>query len=84
MSSNPRDTQFKKFADLLFDELFVDGDTWVDTINSYWKEEWKETIARRAYDLVVHTLSNTSHIDLDRLSEEEHAARIPDMVEWPS
>lgn len=70
-----RDTQFASFAKLLADELKVTG--------GYPISEVQTMIAQRAYDLVVHTLSNVEHINLDRLTEEEHAARIPDMVEWP-
>ncbi len=83
MSSNERDTHFKQFAEMLFEEFPWSFDICIESSEDGWEERWKQLIARRAYDLVVHTLSNTEHINLDRLTEEEHAARIPDMVEWP-
>lgn len=72
-----RDTHFLGFAKLLFREI---------------KEEWNEDlsfdatlhkiIARRAYDLVKHTIESTSHYDLDVLLSDEHVAIIPDLTEW--
>lgn len=70
-----RDTHFLGFAKLLADELKVTG--------GYPISEVKQLIARRAYDLVAHTIENTEHIDLDRLSTEEHVPRIPDLTAWP-
>lgn len=51
MSNNPRDTQFQGFAKALMSELltyFCDF------------EDMKKTIARRAYDLVEHTIVELS------------------------
>lgn len=84
-----RDTQFAGFAKRLLEELkpyqamLLLALQSADQREREWAENMIQTItAQRAYDLVVHTLSNTEHINLDRLTEEEHAARIPDMVEW--
>jgi hypothetical protein len=85
-----RDTQFTGFAKLLLEELKPYQTMLLLALQSNdkrereWAENMIQTItARRAYDLTVHILSNTEHINLDRLTEEEHAARIPDMFEWP-
>ncbi len=72
---NPRDTHFVGFAKLLADELKVTG--------GYPISEVKQLIARRAYDLVAHTLLNVSHYSMDALSSEEQIQEIPDMTELP-
>lgn len=84
--SNPRDMQFKGFAKKLIEEMLAQRQgNWIDFND--WDhdeiEEYSQVIARRAYDLVEHTLSWTAHIDLDRLLPDEHATRIPDLTEWP-
>jgi hypothetical protein len=43
----------------------------------------RQIIARRAYDLVSHTMLNVSIADLDMLSQQECVQRIPDMTKWP-
>lgn len=72
--SEIRDTQFAGFAELLSNELRG----WELS-----KPDVKQIIARRAYDLVRHTIECTSHIDLDRLTSDEHTLRIPDLTTWP-
>jgi hypothetical protein len=54
-----RDTQFAKFAELLFDELLTSGRVYIDTSNEYWRDEWKEIIAQRVYDLSQHSVGYT-------------------------
>ncbi len=77
-----RDTHFAGFADRLFWELHATGDVSFDNPHYYWSKQWKQVIARAAYDLVAHTILNTEHISLDRLSTPEHVERIPDLPEW--
>ncbi len=43
----------------------------------------EQVLARRAYDLVSHTILNIDPYHLDALPSEEIPARIPDMTEWP-
>jgi hypothetical protein len=84
MSDNPRDTQFQGFAKVLLDELCEASIVMVETpFQDDWREEWEVTIARRAYDLVSHTIRNTSSRDLDVLDYDEIPPRIPDMLELP-
>lgn len=87
-----RDTKFAGFAAALLKEID-------DAIGKQSKEAEKyglsdkdekryahelgTIIARRAYDLVKHTIECTEHIDLDRLSSDEHTERIPDLTELP-
>lgn len=78
-----RDTHFTGFADALFYALDW-NDINIDMENDGWEDRWKQIIARRAYDLVGHTIESTEHIDLDRLSTGEHITRIPDMPVLPS
>lgn len=84
MSEQERETHFARFADRLMDELLSLCDyELVETASDRWRKEAEPIIARRAYDLVAHTIENTAHIDLDRLSTEEHVLRIPDLAELP-
>lgn len=78
-----RDTQFKAFAELLFGDFPWRFDLYIESSDDGWEERWKQRIARRAYDLVSHTLLNVSMSDLDMLSHEECVQRIPDMTAWP-
>ena len=69
MSTNDRDTHFLGFAKLLFRELYG-----VDDTVEYPVPE--RLIARRAYDLVGHTLDHTN----PTIYGFDH---IPDLTEWP-
>jgi hypothetical protein len=66
---NARDTQFQGFAKLVMSELLVYfGDF----------DDMERIIARRAYDLVAHTLDHAP------VTEYECKAKdIPDLAEWP-
>lgn len=68
-----KDTQFQGFAKLLFDE----------TGKALSNAHMKQIIASLAYALVKHTIEHIDPIDLDRLSPDEHVARIPDLTELP-
>lgn len=89
MSNNARDTQFKNFAKLLLDELCLASDVHIETpFNDDWREEWEETIAQRAYDLVEHTIrSQAQGMDLFCLHDpewmKERVDRVPDMTKLP-
>lgn len=80
LEPSPRDTQFKGFAEALFEDL-----PWneinIDMERPGWQERWELCIARRAYDLVQHALSN------EKLHwyplEEISVSDIPDLIEWP-
>lgn len=89
-----RDTQFSGFAQALtkeLDEIVGDVTAWgvkhnIDDETRIAKElsyRWKVLIARRAYDLVAHTLWNTASLDLERLSIAENVERIPDLPVLP-
>lgn len=84
MSKDPRDTQFAGFARLLYDELArnvlaTSYTSWSDF--EAFKQEQSQIIARRAYDLVNHVLSNEK---LQWYPIEEISMRdIPDLKEWP-
>lgn len=87
MNNTERDTHFNSFAFELFDELMQTEGVAIDTINDQWREEWEKTIARRAYDLVVHALKEIeiggnpyTYYDTP---EEIITNRIPDMLELP-
>ena len=73
-----RDTQFAGFAKMLWQELYHEIDWQQDS-----GEGVEQIIARRAYDLVSHTLLNTGPMMLDCYSHEEQVAAIPDMTTWP-
>jgi hypothetical protein len=83
-------THFAGFAKSLFEEYQAYCLYFVVTHQETPKEEYNREcrkgleaiIARHAYKLVKHTIENTEHIDLDRLSSDEHVLRIPDMTEW--
>jgi hypothetical protein len=89
-----RDTHFRGFAHLLMQEI----DEQIGAVTEWGIEHeidsqekiglelysrWRTVIARRAYDLVFHTIMNIDPYHLDALSTEEIPARIPDMTEWP-
>lgn len=76
--SNPRDTQFEGFTNLLFDEL---REAWL--VDWKFNDSMRQIIARRAYDLVCHALSGISE-GVETLSPEEIiAACVTDLTEWP-
>ena len=86
MSTLDRDEHFRGFAKLLFDDVAAMFMKWV--VATRWEREEPAHdiqlyLARRAYDLVHHTLLHVEHINLDSLSYEEHVTRIPDMTELP-
>jgi len=88
MSNTLRDTQFAGFAKLLWEELLeLRGRGYIDVANDMMDEEWnaeyRQIIARRAYDLVGHALENIDPNDLDRLSPDERVLKMPDLTEWP-
>ena len=91
-----RDTQFAGFAKLLWDEL-VEQRGYVD-VDAYWDDgidpiNYRQIIARRAYDLVKHTMIELScqgaldfrDPDFDKYEYRagEMVEIIPDMTEWP-
>jgi len=83
--SNPRDKQFTGFACRLLQELLNQG---AYVAISEWatgddRARSEQLIARRAYDLVSHTLCNTGPMMIDCYSHEEQIAAIPDLTEWP-
>ena len=91
MSTEQRDTHFRGFANLLFDDvegMFMDL-ACAKFVVGYEAEQAQIVndiqlfLARRAYDLVLHTLLHVEHINLDQLGYEEHVTRIPDMTELP-
>ena len=87
MSTNEeRDTHFKNFAKLLWQDLLeANGYGYIDVNKDDDPTDptnYLEVIAQRAYDLVLHTVWNTASIDLQRLLMTEVAAKIPDITEW--
>jgi hypothetical protein len=87
MGDNERDTHFAGFARLLRQDIFAK----LNFLDFGFSDQQQATIdrgvdkmiAQRVYDLVMHTLLHVEHIDLDRLTDEEHAKKIPDLTEWP-
>jgi len=80
--ANERDTHFTGFAKLLYDELENLRYRRPFTPDEYVREV-QTIIARRAYDLVFHTLMEVDPAWLDMLDTSEWTGRIPDMTEWP-
>lgn len=82
---NPRDTHFAGFAKALWSELLAN----TRTFHSDYEESQQTTIARRAYDLVIHVLRHTIPASgstikkYQGLTIEEIANAIPDMTELP-
>ena len=86
MSTIDRDTHFQGFAKQQFEDVEGMFMKWV--VATRWEREEPAHdiqlyLARRAYDLALHTLLHVEHINLDSLSYEEHVTRIPDMTELP-
>ena len=76
---NERDTHFASFAKLVAEELPdppVD-DSYLGLPTAEWKETIQKIIARRAYDLMIHTLYHS------RYDREVPSVSIPDMTAWP-
>jgi hypothetical protein len=74
-----RDTHFKQFAQALMADLSgIDAQNWRQFVL-----EGEPILARRAFDLVHHTMLSTSCHDLDVLSTQECVLRIPDMAVLP-
>lgn len=76
MSSNPRDTQFTGFAELLVDSLPW-KDLWIEAEAEGWEERWKTVAAQCLYDFACHVSMHTI------LSAHGDMNKIPDMTEWP-
>ena len=104
MSEENRDIQFAVFAKLLFDELYDqfntlrceedDGDYEGRNKDAeQTRKNIQENIARRAYDLVNHTIIELScqdaldfsnpNLDKYEYATNEMVSIIPDMTEWP-
>jgi hypothetical protein len=85
--TNDRDTHFRGFAELLYQELStLDGghETIISEYrNKYDKQEILQLIAQRAYDLTYHTRRRTAY-GMDLLVIRSWIAEdVPDMTEWP-
>jgi hypothetical protein len=93
MSADPRSTHFVNFARLLREELFDVWGVYIESSNANWHEEMEEIISRRAYDLVIHTLTNLNGLSWRKTGETEEIYRaylqetlqddVPDMTELP-
>ena len=82
MSSNPRDTQFTGFADLLLKEMLNQREgRWIDFNED--DKEYAVIVAQRAYDLVEHAILSMSPIAFQSYEYDEIIHSIPDMTEWP-
>lgn len=86
MSENPRDTQFKGFAKALMHEMVaLNGYGCID-ISGHWTDEdiqeYVDAIARRAYDLVVHTIYSVPPLAYECREDDEIVASIPDFTAW--
>jgi hypothetical protein len=86
---NSRNTQFSGFAKLLMNELLGDAG-YIDVCrhgDAEAIEEMEETIARRAYDFVLHVVSNIVPNDIQQSTNQKSIAEIvetiPDMTKWP-
>lgn len=81
---NKRDTQFAGFAEKLYQEIQEMACSYRTAPSpEELKQRECEIIARRAFDLVLHTVWNVAPIDLERLFMHEVAAKVPDMATWP-
>lgn len=84
MSNTPRDTQFAGFAEKLSQEIHDMACSFTIFPGAYVLKRMEcEIIARRAYDLVMHTLWNVASIDMETLFIDEMAAKVPDLTELP-
>jgi hypothetical protein len=83
-TDNPinRDTQFMGFAKALYEELtqnVILTNRGLSQIEAF-KKDQELLIARRAYDLVEHTLNYTTE-SMARMFTDEAIEAIPDMTE---
>jgi hypothetical protein len=77
-----RDTQFAGFASLVVEDLRLHGGFPMRPVNrSEVRPLIERIIARRAYDLVKHTLLATDCPD--RFGIEGAMREIPDLTHWP-
>jgi hypothetical protein len=87
MSENPRDTQFKGFAEKVLGEMLHASKTYsglIDSESGAWQEAMQQIIARHAYDLVCHCFEQMNPIAPQACSTtEEMLEGIPDLTEWP-
>ncbi len=85
MRENERDTHFAGFAKLLWDEFEDLGHRLPPDFNftpENWAWEVQQLVARRVYDLVMHTLFHS--IDsFDPNYDYELLEGIPDLTTWP-
>jgi hypothetical protein len=79
--STERNTKFQGFAKLLYEELATLP--YIPLEGKGYSERMKQIIARRAYDLAVHVISNLSTYEYEVLSPTEAVAMTPDLTEWP-
>lgn len=84
--SNNRDTKFQGFAKLLADDLY-DALNTIDAFDDpcaplwmLWSSVVEPIIARRAYDLVKHTIIELRHDD-DRYADD-WTQKISDLTKW--
>lgn len=95
---NNRDTKFQGFAKLLADELYdaLDGidPPGVDFPDGHavlWSSTVEPIIARRAYDLALHTLLEVGSLRVNYIYSGEELVEycenkltdVSDMTEWP-
>lgn len=88
MTTNPRDTQFLGFAQLLIPEI----DEVIGAVTEWGVEHdiddeakvaqelysrWRTLIAQRAYDLACHVATTTLTVAHGDMS------KIPDLTQWP-
>lgn len=84
MSTNERDTHFANFAELLLKEIWphlppLFNNEPPDDNDEAIQKTVEQIIARRAYDLVMHTLRSITETDLEyAISKEAIIAGIPD------
>jgi hypothetical protein len=87
-----RDRQFQGFAKALWKELEDHPYVEIGQLKDCDREHLYRVIARRAYDLVCHSVFKLNCLDafehsgyqeLHGYTAEEMIAPIPDMIEWP-
>ncbi len=89
-TDNPRDTHFSGFAQAVVEEMYK-LEFWIEPGLEYddMRQAFADIIARRAYDLVLHTVwqtipaSGSTIKKYQGLTIEEIAAMIPDLPELP-
>lgn len=87
---NTRNTQFASFAKLLLKEMMEEefGQLNVNAFDTGKLANLEEVIARRAYDLAYHVMSETTvgmaaHNESSELARQENIRYIPDLTHWP-